>query len=321
MEINILTSTDNNYVPHLFTQLKSIADNLIAKYEVHFWFFHYRILKSDIEELSAYADFLGIRFHEVFVFDFEDYNVLTKGVNHNFPIEAYFYFCAHKYLPETMERALYIDAGDVIFAGDIEEYYFAPFEGNFFIASMAKSGRKELYCFDDLYDRDSFHDIIWEYVNSGSIVLNLTLMRIFNIDLRFYENVIDFIIKNDFDFTPDYEGTRLFYCFDQGLFAAAFVGRIKFWEYEYFGYEGFHMPYNFRPFVFERRRGILKLAEDGSVQLPYEPRIIHFLQAKPWTTSVKEYRTLLPLTRKYLDIFWKAEAEAKRWRREYSERA
>ncbi|MDR0987635.1 MAG: hypothetical protein LBL98_08100 [Ruminococcus sp.] len=65
----------------------------------------------------------------------------------------------------------------------------------------------------------------------------------------------------------------------------------------------------------------MKFSADGEISLPYEPHIIHFLSVKPWAFTVEIYRTLLPIYRKYLDMFWKAEAEAKRWRREYSERA
>ncbi|MDR0987634.1 MAG: hypothetical protein LBL98_08095 [Ruminococcus sp.] len=253
-EINILTSTDNNLVPHLFTQLRNIADNLLPKYNVNFWLFHYRIPKADIEELTAYSEFLGIKFHEVFVYDFEDYKVLTKGTDDRYPYESYFYFCAHRYLPEHIERALYIDAGDIIFSGDIEEFYFAPFEGNFIIASIAVSKRQELYTFDDLSIEDWYIDIVHEYINSGSLVLNLQLMRIFNIDLRFYENVTNFMMSKSFILQTDNPDVQVYYYYDQGLIAAAFVGQIKFFEYEHFGFQPLHMPYNFRPLNIEMQK-------------------------------------------------------------------
>jgi lipopolysaccharide biosynthesis glycosyltransferase len=316
-EINILTSTDNNYVKHLFTQLRSIADNLTKKYDVNFWLFHYRIPKADIEELTAYSEFLGIKFHEVYVDDYEKYEMLNKGADNQFPIEVYFYFCAHRYLPETIERALYIDAGDIIFDGDIEEFYFSPFEGNFMIASIAISKRNELYNFDDLFDADCYRDIVREYINSGSLVLNLTLMRIFHIDLRFYENVIDLILENGVVYITGPNGELFYYTYDQGLLAAAFVGRIKFFDYEHFRLEKLHMPYNFRLYLIEHCKNQIKYSEDGTFPLPYTPRIIHFMRDKPWKTTVDTYRTFLPITRKYYDMFWKAESEARSWLREY----
>ncbi|MDR0987633.1 MAG: hypothetical protein LBL98_08090 [Ruminococcus sp.] len=318
-ELNILTSTDNNLVRHLFTQLKNIADNLL-EYEVNFWLFHYRIPKADILELKAYSEFLGIKFHEVYVDDFEDYNVLTKGADDKYPYEAYFYFLAHKYLPESIERALYIDAGDIIFDGDIEEFYCAPFEGNFIIATMGFSNRAELYTFNDITDTALTPYIGSEYLNSGSVLLNLQLMRIFNIDFRFYENVVNYIIANTVRFTTENFTSPIHYCYDQGLLAMTFAGRIKFFDYEYFGFQALHMPYNFKPFYFEYNKERLKFNEDGEVKLPYEPHIIHLIGNKPWSTDKETYEKLLPVSRKYLDIFWKAEAEAKRWRREYSER-
>jgi lipopolysaccharide biosynthesis glycosyltransferase len=219
-----------------------------------------------------------------------------------------------------MERALYIDAGDIIFDGDIEEFYFSPFEGNFMIASIAISKRNELYTFDDISVNDFAVDIAGEYVNSGSLVLNLTLMRIFHIDLRFYENVVDYVLSKSAPFKTEFTTAPVYYYYDQGLLALSFVGQIKFWGYEYFGYQALVMPYNFRPFLFEWNKNNIKISADGEVSLPYEPHIIHLLGNKPWKTTVETYRTLLPVSRKYLDMFWAAEKEARSWRREYSER-
>jgi lipopolysaccharide biosynthesis glycosyltransferase len=193
-EINIITSSDSGLVKHIFTQLKNISENLTAKYTVHFWLFHYRIEKADIAALKTYGAHLGIVFHEIYVSDYKDYEYLAKGGNKKFPVEGYFYFCAHKYLPENIERALYIDAGDIIFDGDIKEYYFAPFEGNFIITTLAFMSQKELYTLDDINIPQKAADITGEYINSGSIMLNLSLMRIWNIDLSFYRNVVDCIL-------------------------------------------------------------------------------------------------------------------------------
>jgi lipopolysaccharide biosynthesis glycosyltransferase len=311
--INIITSSDSVLVRHIFTQLKNIKDQLVSRYEVHFWLFHYRIEKQDIAALAAYSEHLGIVFHEIFVDDYNEYEILRKGADEQFPLECYFYFLAHKYLPEDIERALYIDAGDIIFDGDISEFYFATFEGNFVIASMAFSSSKKLYNFDDLYDTNSKIAIVSEYVNAGSLMLNLKLMRIYDIRMQFYCNVIDFLISGGMTFSTAYHKSSVYYSYDQGLLAAAFVGHLKFWGYEKYGYSSIFMPYNFRAFILEKNKEHFGIPDGAEVDLGYQPRIIHLLGNKPWNTDKAVYDTLLPISRKYLDMFWEAEREAGEW--------
>jgi lipopolysaccharide biosynthesis glycosyltransferase len=310
-ELNIITSSDNRLVKHIFTQLKNISENLSAKYTVHFWLFHYRIEKSDIKALEKYSTYLGIKFHEIFVSDYKDYEYLTKGADVRFPIETYLYFCAHKYLPRNIDRVLYIDAGDIIIDGDIEEFYFAPFEGNFVIATIAFSSQKELYSFDDIDVTKKAVNIVTEYVNSGSLMLNLSLMRIWNIDLAFYRNIVDYLIKKVPPFTTGFYSAPIHYSYDQGLLAAAFVGRIRFWGYEKYGYNNLFMPYNFRAFILEANKKSLGIPDGANIDFGYEPHIIHLLGNKPWSTDKAKYDSLLPISRKYLDMFWEVEQRAK----------
>jgi lipopolysaccharide biosynthesis glycosyltransferase len=309
--LHILTSSDSVLVQHIFTQLKNIKDNLVSRYEVHFWLFHYRIEKKDIAALAAYSEHLGTHFHEVFVYDFEDYEYLKKGAEEKFPVECYFYFLAHKYLPKDIDRALYIDAGDVIFDGDIEEFYFAPFEGNFIITSIAFASHTKLYNFDDMAVSEKYAEINSEYINSGAMVINLELMRLWNIDLDFYKNINNYILKNCCPFVSAFYKTPIYFTNDQGLFTAAFVGRIKFWGYEKYGYEYLYMPYNFRPYVLEDNKERLGIPDGAIIDLGYEPHIIHLLGNKPWQTDKATYDKLLPISRKYLDMFWNAEQAAK----------
>jgi lipopolysaccharide biosynthesis glycosyltransferase len=313
-EINLITSSDGGYVKHLFTQLKNISDNLVPLYEVHLWFFYFRVDGEDIEELTDYAKFLGINFHAVYIYDYEDYEILRKGAQQTYPLEGYIYICAHKYLPENINRALYIDAADIIFDGDIGEFYFAPFDGNFLISSLGFSKQQELYNFDDLKNVEKEPVIISEYINAGSLMLNLELMRIFNIDISFYENVVQHIMKQDITFTTSFYPTPVHYAGDQGLIAAAFVGRTKLWGYERHGYDEGFMPYNFRPYTLEFTKKVLNIPDGQEPIIPYEPRIIHLLGNKPWSIDKETYSTLLPVSKKYLDMFWESEREAKAWR-------
>jgi lipopolysaccharide biosynthesis glycosyltransferase len=315
-EINIVTSSDSGYVKHIFTQLKNYSLNLLPKYEVHLWLLHYRIGKEDIDELTAYSDFLGIKFHEVYAYDHEDYEILRKGGRNFYPVEGYLYLLAHKYLPKNVKRAICLDAADIILDGDIGEFYFAPFDGNFLIVTKGVS-RQELYNFDDLKNPEAAAEIVCEYFNAGSLMLNLQLMRIWNIDMSFYVNIVDHLFENGFACTTKGYPEPVYYMDDQGLIAAAFLGHVKFWDYEAFGFEPLHMPYNFRPPVLENNRERIMIPLDSDWMFPYVPRIIHFWILKPWNTDKEKYDTLLPFSKKYLDMFWEAEREAKAWLEDY----
>jgi hypothetical protein len=71
------------------------------------------------------------------------------------------------------------------------------------------------------------------------------------------------------------------------------------------------MPYNFRAFVFEFSKKNLKIPDGANINPGYEPHIIHLIGNKPWSTEKSLYETLLPVSRKYLDMFWETERAAK----------
>jgi hypothetical protein len=305
-----MTSSDENLVKYAYTQLKSINLNLIPQYEIHFYFFHYRVSKAEIARLAAYSEFLKIHFHEIYVADFEDYQKLCDIIKTEWPPEAFFYFWAYKYLPETVDRLLMIDAGDVFFDGDIGEFYFAPFDDNFLIASMAFSTQLTTYKREDLGNPLIGPHITNEYINSGSMVLNIAAFRYADLCFPFYKKIAEYIME----VVPDYsrgEPNKFTKCHgDQGLFGAAFLEKIKFWGYEEYGYEWLYMPYNFRPYVLEFRKEHLGIPDGADIDLGYVPHIIHLLGNKPWTTDKAKYDTLLPVSRKYLDMYWETERAA-----------
>jgi lipopolysaccharide biosynthesis glycosyltransferase len=305
-----MTSSNGRLAERIFPQLKSINTNLMPKYEIHFYLFHYRIDKAVIARLAAYAEFLNIRFEEIIVYDVSDYEKLCDIIETYWPPEAFFYFWAHKYLPETVDRLLMIDAGDVIFYGDIGEFYFAPFDDNFVISSMAVSTQLTLYTRKDLSNPYLGPYITNEYINSGSLVLNIAKMRECNVGFSFYKKIAEYVMA----VVPEYSwsgNNKLMHCNgDQGLFAAAHLEKIKFWGYEEYGYEAFFMPYNFRPFVLEWNKKKLGIPDGANIDIGYEPHIIHLIGNKPWTTDKEKYDTLLPVSRIYIDMYRETERAA-----------
>jgi len=243
--INIMSSCDDAYAKFIPVQLLSIADNLLSHpqgYELHFYLFHSRVSKENIEYLRYFSDTLGIAFCEVKIVDTEPYiELASKGGN--WPHEAYYSLACHSYLPPEVDRILYIDAADVLILGDIGEFYFADFDGCSIAATCTQykktsTGYVTALKSSDLSDEYlRFMIIRGSIFNSGSYLLNLDKMRRENLSLNEY-----IALKNQLE--NIYPNIEKIYHGDEGLLAAAFVGDIK-----YFGYpeikDILYQPYNF----------------------------------------------------------------------------
>jgi len=287
--INIMSSCDENYAKLVPVQLLSIADNLLSskqgKYtEVHYYLFYSRISEKIIESLRAYCETLGIAFHNIYITDTDLYAELaSKGGLWTY--EAFFSLECYRYLPEEVDRILYIDAADVLILGDIGEYYFLDFDNRSFIVTGARyKPPGVIFEKDDLSDEELRSGILRGLFNSGSYVINVDKMRKANMPLSDY-----IVFKKALE--EIYPDDNRIYFGDQGLLSAVFVGDIK-----YFGYPKiknlWYQPYNFCMWFFDRS------AEICGGNPPYIPRIIHFAgppgNIKPWKLTSENETVLRP---------------------------
>jgi len=265
-KINIMTSCDNNIAKYVFPQLVSINKHL-SDYDVCFYLVHNRITADNIQMLKEFVKSqTKIKFCEILIEDISFYDSFVEDGGKLWPAEAYFTLCVQDYLPRDVDRIMYIDAGDVIFTGDISPYYFDDFEGNSIIATPLTfkinsiTNEKELYSIEDRAEL-----AIGSLFNSGSYIINVEKFRNEGYTQEYYKDLHKTLKKeNKFkDFV---------YYGDQGLLASAFVGDVRM-----FGYPDvkdiLYMPYNFRTSYW----GITKN------ELTYEPVVIHYaVSAKPW---------------------------------------
>jgi lipopolysaccharide biosynthesis glycosyltransferase len=136
--INIMTSCDNNLAKWVAPALTGIAENLRGR-KVDFYFFHSRVDGENLNFLKSHAKrFSNIEFREVRIEDDAPYAELASRGGAAWAYEAYYSLECHKYLPESVERILYIDAGDVMILGDIDEYYYGDFRGCSLLAHIAR---------------------------------------------------------------------------------------------------------------------------------------------------------------------------------------
>ena len=283
--INIMSSCDENYAKLVPVQLFSIADNLIGIYDVNYYLFHNRVSEETIASLNDYCERLGIVFHEIYIENTEPYEALSsKGGS--WVYEAYLPFECHKYLPHDAERALYIDAADVLIIGDIGDYYFSGFDDRSIIVTCSRykknsNGSFSVFDRDDLGDEESRLGILRGLFNSGSYIMNLDKLR------NDGSSINDFIaMKNAL--VEIYPNKNDIYFGDQGLLAASLVGDIK-----YFGYPEvknlWYQPYNFCIWFFDRSTEIC----GGNPW--YVPKILHFAGGmKPWKLTKENEKDLKP---------------------------
>ena len=275
MRINIMTSCDENLVKYILPQLVSIEENLCVQcnYNVHFYLAHNRISYENVKMLECFAkEHTQIDFHEVKVTESIFFYEALVGGGGQWPYEAYFTLRVQDYLPEDVDRVMYIDAGDVIIDGDIGPYYFDDFEGNSIIATPVRfktnpiSNEKELYTRDDILKVSKS-----SLFNSGSYVINVEKLRIDGYTIDDYLYLANILIKNA-------ETGKSAYFGDQGFLAAAFAGDIKFFGYPQYK-DPSYMPYNFRSAYW----GLFK------DEPTYKPVVLHYaLMSKPWVVRFSD---------------------------------
>ena len=265
-KINIMTTCDNNIATYILPQLVSIDVNL-HEYDVNFFLVHCRISNENIEILREFCENTCIRFNEIVVTDnTEFYESLVISGGRQWPREAYFTLRVQDYLPDDIDRILYIDAGDVIIDGDIRPYYFDSFEGNSIIATPLgfktdpATNKTSLYSSDDILSVRN-----GSLFNSGSYIINVEKFRNEGYSIDDFLYLDDILKQNTETGNAPYFG-------DQGFLAAAFVGDVKFYGYPEYK-DPSYMPFNFRSSYW----GLFKN------ELTYKPVIIHYaIISKPW---------------------------------------
>lgn len=270
MRINIMTSCDQKLARQLPVLIQSIAEQLSDR-EVHFYLFHSSIESTTIARLEMFCRaHQCVVFHEVVISNPDDY-VKLAGPGGGWNGEAYYSLCAHELLPDV-DRVMYVDAGDVIIAGNIDAYYYDDFCGKCLLVTGARY--KTIYNYNFLFEANDIGNperlprILRGLFNSGSYIMNLEKMR------------EDGYTMADFQFLSSRllevagEGGKAYWG-DQGLLSAAYVGDMKVYGYPQTATVWF-MPYNFCLWYFN--------AFDEKPD--YETRVIHYAGAyKPWTVK------------------------------------
>lgn len=181
--MNILITINNRYVHQLNILLNSIQiSNENENFNVY-------ILNRDLSNEQINEIKKGLDLERFYINDIKinEEEILTLPVyEQRYPVEIYFRIFATKYLPNDIDRILYLDT-DTLVINKLDELYNMDFEGNYFIATTHI--RKMLHKFNEIrlgINKDE------PYINSGVLLMNLKELR----KVTFEKDVIDFVQEN-----------------------------------------------------------------------------------------------------------------------------
>jgi lipopolysaccharide biosynthesis glycosyltransferase len=185
--MNILMSCDDRiakYVPALQASLYANHPNV----KINIFLMHSKVSKQVVEVLKKFALDKGHTFTDIIPQseDFEIFKKVDPKRLDAFPVEAYYHFLAHKYLPSEVNRCLYLDI-DTICCGNFYDWYQTDFADHFYISAHR-------YLKDD-----------YRCFNTGVFIINLEKFRNENIDKSFYERKIENCVENNITLFGDQE--------------------------------------------------------------------------------------------------------------------
>jgi UDP-glucose:(galactosyl)LPS alpha-1,2-glucosyltransferase len=161
--MNILMTLDENYVPQGRLMLETLRR--WNPEEISVYVMHTSLTEKGLEELAA----SGCRVISVAMTG-EEFR--GAPITDRYPPEMYYRLLAARYLPEDLERILYLDP-DMIVLGSLRELYDLPMTEGIFYA--AATHLKEFWRKINEKRLDLPQDGI--YVNSGVLLMNLAALR------------------------------------------------------------------------------------------------------------------------------------------------
>ena len=177
-KINLLVTLNEAYLPHLNTLLFSV---LYHNPDTYFtvYLLHTSIREEMTEQTKAILGTSG----ELVMIEAEGHGLDDAPTTDRFPKEMYYRIFAAKYLPEDVDRVLYLDP-DIIVNGSLNELYEIPLGENYFAAASHNGKIMRLINGLRLGLKKGT-----PYINSGVLLINLELLR----REQNYEDVFEYI--------------------------------------------------------------------------------------------------------------------------------
>ena len=269
--MNILFCINKNCIFPTKILISSLEDT--QKETLNIYIAHKELSKADIEDIKFAIDESKTTITDIQV----DTNLFDGfPVSKRFPVEVYFRLFAQKFLPETLDRVLYLDV-DTIVLNSLNELYYSTFNDKYIISMPHE--------FQNLEVRDRIRlqlPLDAKITNSGVLMLNLEVFR--KNDLS--DIILDFINKN----------RNILTTFDQDILNVVFQNYMKFEDYKLYNLNDIHIDYINK---INKGKGLTispNIIKGKSV-------IIHYFgDIKPWNSS---YNGMMkPLYKACSDSYW-----------------
>lgn len=201
-KINILVTLNEAYVPYLNVMLSSLI------YNNQDCFFDIYLLHTSIPDIAMKKtrDIIGQAGNLIMV-EVHDIGLENAPTTARYPTEIYYRIFAARYLPQTLDRILYLDP-DIIVNGSVKELYNIPMDSYYFAAASHIGGFMQKINEIRLdMDEES------PYINSGVMLMNLERLRNeqnFDDVFTFIEKRKNFLILPDQDVISSLYGSKIY---------------------------------------------------------------------------------------------------------------
>lgn len=175
--MDIVCSTDNNYVQHCCCMLASLFEN--NKEEKHSVHVLSEALKP--EYLKMIKEVVDVYQGQFFYYSVDPGYLKScpiKATDH-LSIATYYRLLIAELLPHSLERILYLDC-DIVIDGSLKELWDMPLEG-YALAAVEELGSSA----QDVYERLGY-DAKYGYFNAGVLLVNLDYWRKKNLTETFF---------------------------------------------------------------------------------------------------------------------------------------
>lgn len=254
MDMNILVTVSQNYCRYMLAMLKSLFKH--NKCKINVYLLYSRIDDAALDKARKFIEKSGNCFYPVKVGE----DVFSDApVNMHFSKEMYYRLLASNMLPESVDRVLYMDP-DILIRGSVEEFYNLPFDDKLLIAMPDPPQINDPKCPDN---RPHWQRLGIEensvYINSGVLLMNLSLMR-----------EIKFDVNSIFEIINEKSGDLLYP--DQDAINVYFRDSMKIWK----------NLYNYNPGLLANE--VVKWGLSKKYRRRENPIIVHFMgPVKPWS--------------------------------------
>ncbi len=182
--MNILVTINKKYIKQINILLNSIQYSN-AKEHFDIYVLHRDLEQSDLKAINTNLNLEQFHIHFIKIAENEinQFPVYEK----RYPAEIYFRMFASKYLPQDLERILYLDA-DTVVINPLKELYETKFDGKYYVA--ATHVKKALHKLNEIRLNIKEDE---PYINTGVLLMNLNDLRTIDIE----KEVAEFMENND----------------------------------------------------------------------------------------------------------------------------